>query len=212
MNSPGRIILSGCEDPILTIASGDRLLVSLHLDGRVEYHEELNPDEAARTFWEAMSFWAPVAQYRRELERLRQQAEMVSSFDAWWDQQVAENGGVEMGADFRHWAAKGYEAALAQNTQGAGEAVAVVDAGEDGMFVEILYGPDGSPLKVGDKLYLPAERARVPEGWVLVPREPTPEMVEAFHLEDGESASNKWNAMLSASPAPSPARVDGGEG
>lgn len=40
--------------------------------------------------------------------------------------------------------------------------VAVVDAGEDGLFVEILYGADGSPLKVGDKLFIrpPAQAAQ----------------------------------------------------
>lgn len=40
--------------------------------------------------------------------------------------------------------------------QGQGEAVAIVDAGEEGLFVEILIGRDGSPLKLGDKLYLGA--------------------------------------------------------
>ncbi len=34
-----------------------------------------------------------------------------------------------------------------------GGAVAVVDEGEEGLFVEILYGENGSPLKLGDKLY-----------------------------------------------------------
>jgi hypothetical protein len=33
------------------------------------------------------------------------------------------------------------------------EAVAQVDEGDDGLFVEILHGPNGSPLKRGDKLY-----------------------------------------------------------
>lgn len=43
--------------------------------------------------------------------------------------------------------------------------VALVDAGEDGLFVEILYGSDGSPLKVGDKLFThpPAQAAQVCE-------------------------------------------------
>jgi hypothetical protein len=34
--------------------------------------------------------------------------------------------------------------------------VAVVDEGDDGLFIDIIYGPDGSPLKCGDKLYLAA--------------------------------------------------------
>jgi hypothetical protein len=37
--------------------------------------------------------------------------------------------------------------------------VAVVDAGDNGLFVDIIYAEDGSPLKVGDKLYLAAPSA-----------------------------------------------------
>lgn len=33
------------------------------------------------------------------------------------------------------------------------EPVALVDEADDGMFVEIVHGPDGTPLKMGDKLY-----------------------------------------------------------
>lgn len=40
----------------------------------------------------------------------------------------------------------------------------------------------------------------VPQGWRLVPEESTGNMVTAFHCEDGESASNKWRAMLAAAP------------
>lgn len=69
----------------------------------------------------------------------------------------------------------------------------------------------------------PAER--VPEGMVLVPREPTEAMrrrgadrwIEAnenamTRKDEEEAARCAWAAMLAASPAPSPARVDGGEG
>lgn len=35
----------------------------------------------------------------------------------------------------------------------ADEPVALVDEADDGMFVEIVHGPDGSPLRQGDKLY-----------------------------------------------------------
>ena len=33
------------------------------------------------------------------------------------------------------------------------EPVAVVDEADDGMFIEIIHGDDGTPLKMGDKLY-----------------------------------------------------------
>jgi ribosomal protein S16 len=32
--------------------------------------------------------------------------------------------------------------------------VAIVNEGDDGLFIEILYGEDGSPLKLGDSLYM----------------------------------------------------------
>lgn len=31
--------------------------------------------------------------------------------------------------------------------------VAVVDEGDDGLFIDFVYGEDGTPLKMGDKLY-----------------------------------------------------------
>lgn len=33
------------------------------------------------------------------------------------------------------------------------EPVAVVDESDDGMFIDIIHGDDGTPLKMGDKLY-----------------------------------------------------------
>lgn len=72
----------------------------------------------------------------------------------------------------------------------------------------------------------PAER--VPGGWVLVPREPTPEMLAAVAgmeisvrvAEDDtaeypvpeDDCAEIYRTMITASPAPSPARGDGGEG
>lgn len=37
-------------------------------------------------------------------------------------------------------------------------------------------------------------------GWRLVPSEPTINMITAFHAEDGESACNKYRALLAAAP------------
>jgi hypothetical protein len=42
------------------------------------------------------------------------------------------------------------------SAKGQGEPVAEVDEGDEGLFIEFIYGPDGSPLKRGDKLYLAA--------------------------------------------------------
>ncbi|MDT3595674.1 hypothetical protein [Cronobacter malonaticus] len=55
-----------------------------------------------------------------------------------------------------------------------------------------------------------AGKAVVPEGWKLVPIEPTPDMREAFHQaneewEDGGatwSPDHQWSAMLAAAPEP----------
>jgi hypothetical protein len=40
--------------------------------------------------------------------------------------------------------------------QAGAQPVAEVDEGEEGLFIDFIYGPDGSPLKRGDKLYLAA--------------------------------------------------------
>ncbi len=58
------------------------------------------------------------------------------------------------------------------------------------------------PLPVGRNLLYthPAPKQAEPTGYKLVPVEPTQAMIDAFHFEDGESASNKWGAMLTAAP------------
>lgn len=40
-------------------------------------------------------------------------------FDAAWAREIADNGGVNIGADYRHWMFKGYRAALAERAQAA---------------------------------------------------------------------------------------------
>jgi hypothetical protein len=49
----------------------------------------------------------------------------------------------------------------------------------------------------------------IPDGWVMVPKEPTPEMREAFHIANEEAESGRhgvwspdhqWHAMLEAAP------------
>lgn len=55
-----------------------------------------------------------------------------------------------------------------------------------------------------------AGKAVVPEGWKLVPIEPTPDMREAFHQANEEwedagatwSPDHQWKAMLAAAPEP----------
>ncbi|MEN5201016.1 hypothetical protein ABE525_17455 [Pseudomonas wadenswilerensis] len=37
--------------------------------------------------------------------------------------------------------------------QHQGEPVAIVDESDDGLFIDFIYGKDGSPLRCGDKLY-----------------------------------------------------------
>lgn len=104
------------------------------------------------------------------------------------------------------------EAALAQNTQGDGEPYYWLDETTG-------YGSKRKEFpSQKTALYLHAERARVPDGWVLVPREPTPEMVEAGAraVSDhswGDSTTKEcneiaWEAMLAAAPSQR-AEVDG---
>lgn len=65
-------------------------------------------------------------------------------------------------------------------------------------FFEVDAIAEAAPLPAG-----------VPEGWKLVPMEPTPEMREAFHAsyeryEDGygECPDSQWKAMLRNTPTP----------
>ena len=58
--------------------------------------------------------------------------------------------------------------------------VAEVNEGDDGLFIEFIYGENGNPLKRGDKLYLrqseqPESVAAVPEGYCIMPRRLTAE-------------------------------------
>lgn len=41
------------------------------------------------------------------------------------------------------------------------EPVGVVDEGDDGLFIELIYGPNGNPLKRGDKVYAASVGAQV---------------------------------------------------
>jgi hypothetical protein len=77
MNREPSIILTGGDDPVLIIKNGVDPMVSVYPDGRVEYHMEVEPDEVAKKFWEAMAFCSPIRQHRDELEKIRRQAERV---------------------------------------------------------------------------------------------------------------------------------------
>ncbi|WNJ77808.1 hypothetical protein RJE46_14320 [Cedecea neteri] len=59
--------------------------------------------------------------------------------------------------------------------------------------------------------YAAPQLPAVPEGWVMVPVEPTVEMREAFHIADDEANSgmhfvyspdHQWHAMIAAAPKP----------
>lgn len=61
-----------------------------------------------------------------------------------------------------------------------------------------------------------AKRGAVPEGWKLVPIDPTPEMIEAaasfggrggYNAQHGDECAIGYRDMLSAAPAPAPAEV-----
>ncbi|ELY4583082.1 hypothetical protein SMZ82_002398 [Cronobacter malonaticus] len=66
---------------------------------------------------------------------------------------------------------------------------------------------DGSCIK---SLYNAPPAPFVPDGWKMVPVEPTPDMREAFHQANEEweeggakwSPDHQWKAMLSAAPEP----------
>lgn len=60
------------------------------------------------------------------------------------------------GSEYRQmqaFAKKVWEASRSTLEVAMQEPVAQVDEGDEGLFVQILYGANGSPLKFGDKLY-----------------------------------------------------------
>lgn len=93
-------------------------------------------------------------------------------------------------------------ATLAQNTQGDAVAYRVLSPGGKKWIYKT------APLNVDafrdagmqiDPLYLHAERARVPEGWALVPIKPTQQMLDAMGA--CEYPLNAWDEALAAAPS-----------
>ncbi|HHA1753093.1 TPA: DUF551 domain-containing protein [Enterobacter kobei] len=82
---------------------------------------------------------------------------------------------------------------------------------ENGEFSELTWCSDN--LHEDDTLYVRADVVTgnspvIPDGWVLVPVEPTPDMRDAYHQAQEEyeetgglwSPDHQWKAMLSAAP------------
>lgn len=68
------------------------------------------------------------------------------------------------------------------------QAVAVVDESDDGIFVELIYGPNGNPLRCGDKLYAaPVRAVRLPE-----------QHGDRCDSSEAEAYQNGWNACIDA--------------
>jgi hypothetical protein len=64
--------------------------------------------------------------------------------------------------------------------------VAIVNEGDDGLFIEIQYGEDGSPLKLGDSLYI--QPAQPSFTFTLKPEDP---------VTDGAYRQWAWNDLRS---------------
>lgn len=92
----------------------------------------------------------------------------------------------------------------------------VLDAQDKPGLVLRPFGYDGETFIKADidhhaavAYYTTPPAASVPEGWRLVPVEPTIEMREAYHQAEedfqeccGTSPDSHWAAMLAAAPAP----------
>ncbi|WP_322080138.1 hypothetical protein [Burkholderia cenocepacia] len=95
-------------------------------------------------------------------------------------------------------------AILSRSPAMAAEAVAIVDESDDGLFVEILYGANGSPLKCGDKLYAAPQPAQAAMP-VL-----TNAMRAVITNESGayQSADDLYAALCAAADDERPAQAD----
>ncbi|MFN3046369.1 hypothetical protein ACK3HP_07305 [Pseudomonas alloputida] len=76
----------------------------------------------------------------------------------WWTKEEAERDAAATGLPI---VGLGPMAAIGPAEQHQGEPVAVVDEADDGLFVELIYGDNGNPLRRGDKLYTSADPAEV---------------------------------------------------
>lgn len=112
-------------------------------------------------------------------------------------------------------------AALAQNTQGEDKGGVWQYRVKGSHAWRDAEGPINSDYNREEwevrRVYLHAERARVPEGWVLVPREPTDAMIEAAFSSDSPgndpSATPDYAAAYKAMLAAAPSQPkDAGEG
>lgn len=85
-------------------------------------------------------------------------------------------------------------AALPVARQDQAAPVAEVDAGEDGLFIDIIYGEDGSPLKVGDKLYLAAPVAQEGEPGSVQAAPVDNHPLDGLHINQGsmDAASDAY--------------------
>lgn len=134
-----------------------------------------------------------------------------------WDGELSQYEASEMecepDADEHHRMWQVWQAARAQSVQGA-EPVAYMFADECGR-TKIVLGKETAehwcpPDETVTPLYTqpqPAQQGSVPEGWKLVPVEPTATMISAFeHAPCAENytdaATWAWEAMLDAAPQP----------
>lgn len=130
--------------------------------------------------------------------------EALKAFFVEWSRQASEYGGY-LTCEQRDCAEEAWNAALAW-LRSQGEPVAWM---LDGEIYEVkqhnLFNGDGEiPGQI--PLFL-APQPAIPDGWQLVPVEPTEEMCLAYtkcKTEAGEKwARHQWAAMLAAAPEPS---------
>lgn len=82
--------------------------------------------------------------------------------------------------------------------------LADTEALEVGTGERLAVTGDESPLYTADQLaeaYEAGKRAGIPEGWVVVPKEPTKEMLQAgFDVQGSHLYGLTYSAMLAAAP------------
>ncbi|EPJ2980794.1 DUF551 domain-containing protein [Klebsiella pneumoniae] len=125
----------------------------------------------------------------------------------WYSQEATCHSDPNYYCEFQRLATPGLIAGIIRELQerrkADSEPVAEITEDLGRLFVKIHYP---TTLRAGDKLYRHAQPAQVvPDGYVMVPKEPTEEMLQASYREAAVYSPTAYRAMIAAAKHDTPA-------